>query len=193
MNTPGRQVSESLATRNIVLVGYRGCGKTSAGRMLATRLNRPFVDTDDLIETEAGCTIREIFAEQGEPAFRTREADIIQRVCATPRQVISVGGGAVLSEDNRQRLGDAGVCVWLTAPADTLVARMRQDPRNAANRPALTNRDAFDEVRHLLTQREPLYAALAQHVVDTAGRSVVEVTEAILTALQAGNASSESR
>lgn len=178
---------------NVVLIGYRGCGKTSAGRLLAERLGHPFVDTDAVIEAEAGCTIRAIFADQGEPAFRARETDVIRRVTAAPPQVVSVGGGAVLAAENRRQIADTSVCVWLTAPAETLLARMQQDPRNAVNRPALTERSNLDEVRHLLTQREPLYAALAQHVVDTAGRSVVEVTEAILAALQAGGASSESR
>ncbi len=168
---------------NIVLIGYRGCGKSTVGRTLAARLGWTFVDTDERIEAQAGRTIRAIFEKQGEVVFRRIESDVIDGLVGGRRQVLSVGGGAVLAEENRRQLMAAGVCVWLTAPAAVLLERMAADARSAANRPALTARNPLDEVQHLLKERSPLYAALAQHVVDTAGRSVAEIVDDIIARL----------
>jgi shikimate kinase len=183
---PGLSAEARQPPRNVILIGYRGCGKTSVGRLLATRLGWTLVDTDERIEAAAGRSIRDIFAQGGEAAFRRLEADAVAEVARGTRQVISVGGGAVLSEDNRRTLRAAGVRVWLTAPAEELYRRMRGDPRDARTRPALTGRGGLDEVRHLLAEREPLYAELADHVVPTGQRSVEQVVEAILAALGSG-------
>jgi shikimate kinase len=169
--------------RNLVLIGYRGCGKTAVGRVVAQRCGWAFVDTDERIVVAAGRTIRDIFAADGEPAFRQLESAVIAEVCRATHQVISVGGGAILSAQNRIRLRSAGACIWLTAPPAELFRRMQADPHDAATRPALTAAGGLAEVRHLLAQREPLYALLAQHVVDTTGRSVAEVADNILTRL----------
>ena len=177
--------------RNLILIGYRGCGKTSVGRRLAARLGWSLVDTDERIEAAAGCSIREIFASQGEPAFRQLEAGIIAEVTRGKHRIISVGGGAVLSEANRAALRAAGPCVWLTAPAEELHQRILTDPGSGATRPTLTDRPGLDEVRHLLAQRQPLYAALADHVVDTVARSVEQVADAVLTAAAGGDTSPE--
>lgn len=165
---------------SIVLIGYRGCGKTSVGAALATRLNWPFVDTDARIEQLAGKPIRDIFTHDGEPAFRALESNAIAELAHGPRQVVSVGGGAVLREENRVALQRSGVCVWLTAPAEVLHERIVRDPRSAGQRPALTDRTGLDEVRHLLAQRAPLYAALADHVLDTGGRTPAQLVDELL-------------
>jgi shikimate kinase len=177
--------------RNIILIGLRGCGKSSVGRELALRLGWPLVDTDKRIEATAGRSIREIFKQDGEASFRSLEAAVIAQVVQGSEQVISVGGGAVLSEPNRQALRAAGLCVWLTAPPEELYRRMLGDPRNHATRPALTDRDVLDEVRHLLKQREPLYAGLAHHVVETGGRPIGQVVDAVLALLGRCSTSSE--
>lgn len=180
-----------LPARNVVLIGYRGCGKTSVGRRLAARLGWPLVDTDERVEAAAGHSIQDIFATQGEPAFRQLETAIIAQVTRGTHQIISVGGGAVLSEANRATLRAAGPCIWLTAPVEALHQRILADPGTGATRPALTDRPGLDEVRHLLAQRQPLYAALADHVVDTVARSVEQVADAVLTAVAEGDTSSE--
>lgn len=169
--------------RNIILVGYRGSGKSAVGAALAQRLGWTLVDTDADVERAAGCTIREIFATAGEPAFRTREAEAVAAAVAGVHRVISVGGGAVLRADNRSALRAAGVVIWLTAPAAELWQRMQHDPRNAATRPALTADGGLAEVQNLLTQREPLYAASAHHTLATSGRSIAELVTAILKAV----------
>ena len=173
----------TTAARNVVLIGYRGCGKTSVGRSLATRLGWTFVDTDDLIEAAAGCSIREIFEREGEAGFRVRETTAVQEVARGTQQVISVGGGAILSADNRTMLRGAGVCVWLTAPPEELHRRLQADPRSGSTRPALTSKSELEEIRHLLQRRAPLYAELAEHVVDTAGRSLEQVVAAVFAFL----------
>lgn len=166
--------------RNIVLIGLRGSGKTAVGRQLAAILGWVRIDTDELIEERGGRSIAEIFATEGEAGFRRVEAEVVAEVARGAGQVMSVGGGAVLSEGNRAALRAAGICVWLTAPPEELHARLGHDPRTPATRPPLTERAALDELRHLLVQRRPLYAALADHVVDTTGRSVAQVVDEVL-------------
>ncbi len=178
--------------RNVILIGHRGCGKTSVGRALAARLGWPYVDTDERIEAATGRTVQAIFARDGAAAFRRLEAEAVAAVAAGERHVISVGGGAVLAEANRRALRSAGVCVWLTAPADELYRRILADPRGAQTRPALTGLSGPAEVRHLLAQREPLYAELADHAVPTAQRSVAQVVDAVLSVLSLGGAAQES-
>jgi len=129
-----------MPSRNVILIGYRGCGKTCVGRELAARLHWPFVDTDEQVEATAGRSIREIFEQDGEVAFRQLEPRAIADVTRASGQVIAVGGGALLSAANRAALRQAGVCVWLTAPATELRRRLRADPRTGATRPALTAR-----------------------------------------------------
>jgi shikimate kinase len=168
---------------NVVLIGLRGCGKTSAGRIVAERLNWTFVDTDEHIERTAERSIREIFEGHGEPHFRHLETQAVERVARGRRQVIAVGGGAVLSEHNRQILRAGGVCVWLTAPPEELQRRLLADPRTPGLRPALTSQPPLEELHHLLRSRQALYAATAHHTIDTLGRSVAEVAERILQLL----------
>lgn len=177
----------------MALIGYRGCGKTSVGRIVARRLGRPFVDTDERIESRAGRTIREIFATDGEPYFRTLEREALVAALAAPLQVISLGGGAVLSADNRADLESAATCVWLTAEIDTLVARVRADPRSAERRPALTGDDLVDEVRRLLDERVPYYAALAAARIDTTGLTIEQAAHAVCRAVAARSGAFPSR
>lgn len=185
----GAAPAGGVGARNVILIGYRASGKSSVGQRLATRLKWSFVDTDARVELAAGRSIREIFAQDGEAAFRRWEAAAVAQTTRGTRQVISVGGGAVLSAANRDALRAAGVCIWLRAPAEDLCQRMQADSGSGARRPALTAGSGQDEVRHLLHERQPLYAALAEHVVDTAGRSAEQVVEAILAVLS-GNSSS---
>jgi shikimate kinase len=174
---------------NIVLLGYRGCGKSRVGRLLAQRLGWGFVDTDEQVEADSGQTIEQIFAQRGEGGFRQLERAAVASACAGTHQVISVGGGAVLDEANRRELRGAGLCVWLTAPAEELHRRILADSATPSRRPALTTHPGLDEIRHLLTQRQPLYAATAAHVVSTAERTAEEVAAAVQALWLAGPAS----
>lgn len=164
---------------NVVLIGFRGAGKTSVGRRLAELLNRPFIDTDEIIAREAGRTIRDIFAQSGEAAFRAAETDVIARVTAGERQVISVGGGAVLSRENRARLRACGRCIWLSASEETLRRRIAADSGSADSRPPLIALDPAREFSVLLAQREAFYGTLAEIQVNTEGLSVEDIVNAV--------------
>jgi len=168
---------------NLVLIGYRGSGKTTVGRLLAARLGWRLADSDAIVEAEAGRSIAEIFADCGEPAFRRLETAVIGRLASGRRQVISAGGGAVESDDNVSVLRAAGVVVWLTAAAEVLWQRIDADRRSARSRPDLTSSGGFDEVRDVLARREPLYRGAADVTIDTTRQTADAVAEAVLAAV----------
>ena len=165
---------------NLILIGLRGSGKSAVARLVAERLGWNAVDADELIERQSGRTIREIFETDGEAGFRTLETRVLERVMRGKRQVISVGGGAILSEHNQRLLWQAGICIWLTAPPEVLHRRLQADTRTASLRPPLTNMPGLEEIRQVLQTREPLYAATAEHVVDTTERTVAQVADAVV-------------
>src|SRR5688500_4378392 len=109
----------------IFLVGYRGSGKTTVGRLLADRLQWSFLDADAVIEERAGKTIRDIFVAEGEGAFRDQESALLAELCGRTETVIATGGGIVLKDDNRALLREHGFVAWLTADAQTLWARIQ--------------------------------------------------------------------
>ncbi len=168
---------------NIVLIGYRGCGKTTVGHLIAQRLGWRFVDTDLLIEEQAGMSIAELFARRGEPEFRRLEVEKVAEVTRGAGQVLSVGGGAVLDPGNVARLRAAGAVVWLRAPEEVLWRRMAEDDRTARTRPDLTDQGGIEEVRAVLSQREPAYRSAADIEVDTDGRTPEEVAAVVLKGL----------
>lgn len=182
--TPTGVVAPSGAPRasRLVLVGYRGTGKSTVGRMVAEKLGWTFVDCDEEIEKSSGRSIAEIFAQEGESGFREREAAVLQRVCQNKHSVIATGGGVVLREDNRRLLRQEGWVVWLRAEPETILQRLQQDPTTPGRRPALTTQGGLMEICTLLVQRDPLYAAVADWVVDTDQRTPAVVAAAILAA-----------
>jgi shikimate kinase len=169
-------------TERIALVGARGTGKTTVGRMLADALGWRFVDADDAIEAVAGKSVAAIFQDEGEAAFRELEAAAVGAWVGVDRLVLATGGGAVLRADSRQALKQCGLVVWLTAPPAVLWGRLQADPATAARRPNLTATGGLEEVEQVLAAREPLYRETATLAVDTAGRSPAEVAAVILNA-----------
>lgn len=166
----------------LALVGARGTGKTTVGRLLAARLGWDFADVDDRVEAGAGKSVADIFATEGEAGFRDREAAALAELCARERCVVATGGGAVVRESNRPLVTGAGFVVWLTAAPEVLWARLCADPATAARRPNLTAAGGEAEVRALVAAREPLYRALADFALDTAALSPEAAADAILTA-----------
>jgi shikimate kinase len=166
-----------MTAKNLVLIGLMGAGKTTVGRRCADRLDRAFVDTDDIVRMLAGgATVDEIFQRGGEAAFRALERDAVADVCATPEPlVIGCGGGTVLDPENRRRLRSVGHVVWLQAPVDVLAARVG----DGASRPLLRG-DPAGALSRLSALREKAYAAAADVTVDTADRAVDEVVDAVL-------------
>jgi shikimate kinase len=167
--------------RILLLIGYRGSGKSTVGRLLAERLGWTFVDADDVLEARAGKSIREIFATEREKAFRDSESAILAELCGQTDRVIATGGGVVLREENRALLRKHGFVAWLTADAATLWARIQADATTAARRPALTT-GGLAEVEHLLAIRTPLYRACADVEVPVASVSPEQAANAILAA-----------
>lgn len=175
-----------MRPKNIWLVGYRCTGKTTVGKALARRLGMRFIDTDELIEEKAGKSIKEIFAEGGEPHFRELEHRVVVEASGVEGQVIGAGGGAVLREDNVSAMKRSGLVVLLEADAETIHRRMLDDPRSARMRPELTNKDRFEEIVHLLEHRREYYEGASDIRVSTVGVSVDEVVEQIMKHIERG-------
>lgn len=164
--------------RNIVLIGMMGAGKTVVGRLIAGRLARRFVDTDALVESEAGRLIAELFEAEGERGFRRREAAAVRRAAALRGQVLAVGGGAVVDPDNVTHLRATGDLVLLDADPAVLADRVGA----GEDRPLLGGHHADHAARlaDLRAERDHAYRTARAHVVDTTGRSPEEVADAVL-------------
>lgn len=172
--------TEHLAGKTIVLVGLMGAGKTSIGRRLAAQLGLPFRDADAEIELAAGCTIPEIFARYGEPAFRDGERRVIARLLAAEPMVLAYGGGAFMDASTRAATRREAVSVWLRCPVPTLVKRVA----GRDNRPLLAERDREETLRQLTEIRNPIYAE-ADVIVDCGDEAPDVTTGHVLDALTA--------
>ena len=168
--------------KNIVLTGFMGTGKSTVGRLLADRLHRPLIEMDEQISAHFGKPIPDIFAQDGEAAFRAFEAQLCQRLAHERGLVISTGGGALVSPANRQALAQTGVIVCLTASVDAILARVE----SATDRPLLpgTAEEKRRRIRDLLHQRRAAYAAIP-HQVNTTTRTVDEIADQVMATLAA--------
>jgi shikimate kinase len=170
-------------TPPIFLIGYRGTGKTTVGRLLAARLGCEAIDADDEIERRAGKSISEIFADDGEAAFRALEAEVVAELCRRSRVVVAPGGGAVLREATQAAMRAAGPVIWLTASIDTIAARLAADESTGIRRPNLTPVGGRGEIEAVLAERTPIYRACATFVVDTELKTPAEVADEIIANL----------
>ena len=165
---------------NLVLIGYRATGKTTLARLLAEQLGWEWIDADVEIERRAGKSIARIFAEDGEPAFRDLEAEVIADLCRRQRLVLAAGGGAPMRPESRRAMRASGKVVWLKALPETILARMSADATTTTRRPDLTDKGGLDEILQLLTRREPVYRQSAHLEVDTEGKSPQTIAAEIL-------------
>ena len=164
-------------TRSVALIGFMGVGKTTVGRRLAQRLGYRFVDSDCEIEIRAGRSIRTLFLEEGEIAFRHLESDTIAALATQTDQVISTGGGTVLQPTNVDVLRANCLVVWLMASPGVILKRVG----SAETRPLLAEAtDPLVRIRHLLDTRTPLYEAAAHIRIDTTDRKPATVVEEIV-------------
>jgi shikimate kinase len=161
---------------NLVLIGYRGTGKSTVAQLLAKQLGMEVVSLDQEIVRHAGRTIPEIVAAQGWAHFRDLESEITKRCAARDQIIIDAGGGVILRQENVENLRRGGTLFWLRASVPVIVARIAA----GSERPALTAGKSFtDEVEDVLNERIPLYEAAAHHRVDTDARTIEQVAAEI--------------
>ena len=168
-----------ILSETVVLVGMMGAGKSSVGRRLARKADVPFRDADGEIEEAAGCTIAEIFARDGEAAFREGERDVVRRLLDGPVGVVATGGGAFGDAATRGTISARAVSVWIRADLDLLWERVSR----RSNRPLLRTADPRRTLAELVEARAPIYA-LADITVDSGPGPVEETVERVLAALE---------
>ena len=169
---------------NVILIGFRGAGKTTVGKALGERLSREFVDCDAWIEHKTGLTIREIFERNGETHFRTLESQAIGELSALDGKVIATGGGAALKYQNMQVFKRNGSKIFfLEVNPDSAYRRIQGDDSTGPRRPALTDKDPYTEVKEQVELRRPYYLKGADITIVTDGRTVEDVVKEILSHL----------
>jgi shikimate kinase len=169
-------------TSHILLVGMMGAGKTTTGELVAHRLGWNYKDSDADVEAVTGLTVPELFARDGEAAFRAAEADVLEAACRDESPtVISVAGGAVLRDDNRRVIRSSGTVVWLRARPEILAARVG----DGAGRPLLGD-DPAEAMTRLFEERAPYYAEVADAVIDVEGLAAEVVADRVMAAAGLG-------
>lgn len=161
---------------NIILIGFMGCGKTSVGIKLSYQMKRTMIDTDKWIEQKQKMTVSQIFASFGEEEFRRMETECLKKLIdSTDHQIISVGGGLPLREENHQLLKRLGKVFYLKIGPEAVYERLKYD----TTRPLLQVENPKERIRALLLEREPIYEACADVIVDVSEKSFDEILEAI--------------
>src|SRR5215813_9638161 len=168
------------AGENIFLVGLMGAGKTSIGKLLAKRLGKAFLDSDQEIERATGVKIHVIFEIEGEPGFRLRESRMLEDLVQGGNIVLATGGGAVLSPQNRKLLARNGIVIYLRAGVSDLWSRTRHD----RNRPLLRTAEPLLKLEQLYAERDPLYREIADIIVDTGKQSLGSLAHQLERKLQ---------
>lgn len=166
---------------NIVLIGYRGTGKSSVGKLLAERSGRTLISTDAEVVHRAGQAIPDIVKQHGWDHFRDLESEVCRELAGKDQLIIDTGGGAILRQDNADQLKARGIVFWLTAEVPTISRRIGGDTQ----RPSLTGAKSFvDEIEEVLRERKPKYRAAADHTIATDHKTVIEIADAIQALLQ---------
>ena len=161
---------------NIILIGFMGCGKTTVGIKLSYRMRRSMLDTDKIIEKDEGRTISEIFDTDGEEYFRDLETKCLKKLIATENnQIISVGGGLPVREENRALLKELGTTIYLRASAETIYERVKNDK----TRPLLQDDDPMQKIKTLMEKRSAAYEEVADVIVDVDGKDFDDIMNEI--------------
>ena len=167
---------------NIFLLGFMGAGKSAVGKALAAKLNRRFIDTDDLIESKFGKSINSIFEDDGEEFFRDLESSALEESVMQTDAVISCGGGIILLEKNRETIRKSGTSLFLNASPDLLLSRLK----NQKERPLINGyrgEEKLEKIKELLSERLPLYLK-ADFKFDSGGKSPESLAEEIILKLE---------
>jgi len=165
---------------NIILVGPMGSGKTTIGRRLSERLSLDFFDSDHEIVNITGVSIDHIFDVEGEKGFRTRESDVIKKLCNMPNIVLATGGGAVILEENRELMKKASSIIYLSSSVDQILRRTSK----SKTRPLLEkSKNRRKTITDIVDARDPLYREVSSLIIDTNGKKLNEVIDEIIKAL----------
>lgn len=157
--------------QKILLIGFRGSGKTTLGRSLALKLGLPFIDADEEIEKKEGLTIKEMVEKKGWSYFRKLERDFLRGLLERENLVCALGGGAILHEEEMERLKKESVIIWVDASIAEIKERLKEDKKGHSQRPALTNLAWEEEIEKIYKERTPLYQKWAHLRVDTTSKS----------------------
>lgn len=167
--------------KNVILIGFMGCGKTTVGIRLSYRIRKVLEDTDKRIEREQGRTISEIFEAEGETYFRDLETKLLQKLIQEKYQrVISTGGGLPVREENRKLLRELGTVIYLRIKPETVYQRLKNDK----TRPLLQCEDPLAKIRELMEQRMPLFEEAAHIVIDVDDKDMETVLTSITDSLE---------
>lgn len=161
---------------NIYLVGMRGVGKTTIGKLLAEKLKREFVDMDKKIEQDLGKTVSEIVELEGWEHFRQCEQQVLENLLKATSTIVSTGGGTLMHFDNAERMKSSGKLILLTAELRSIQARLE----NSEARPSLTGRDPFEELEQVWNERKDRYYHFADQVVNTEGKTPDDIVQEII-------------
>jgi len=162
--------------KNIILVGLMGSGKTTIGKQLSKSLERKFLDTDHAIEEKTGVDVSTIFELEGEEGFRSREHNFLRELKDSQKLVIATGGGIVLSSENRDLLKKIGCVVYLRSNIKDLVSRLKDDK----TRPLIQNVNLSQKINELFHERDPLYASIADYIIETKNKNINIIKEEIM-------------
>lgn len=166
--------------KNIILIGFMGCGKTTTGLRLSWKLKLPVEDTDKLIEKKAGCSISEIFARDGEAAFRKMETELLEQISESRySRILSVGGGTPVLPENRELLKKCGMVIYLRVKPETVYERLKGD----TTRPLLQCADPLEKIRRLIGERYLAYESCADFILDVDELTLEESTDRIMEAV----------
>ena len=179
LNSIGLFCSIIMTHKSIYLVGLMAVGKSTVGKLLAEKLNRPFFDSDKEIEKNAGAEISWIFDVEGEEGFRDREEQVIWELTSKTGAVIATGGGVVEREQNRKRIAEKGTVIHLDCPNETLVQRVRNDRK----RPLLHGSEVDQVLMRLKSRRDPFYREIADYKFMSDKQTTSALVRAIITSL----------
>lgn len=164
-----------MENKNIFLIGFMGCGKSTMAKILSEETGRKLVEMDETIETEAGMSINEIFETYGETHFRDLESQLVERIAANGGAVVSCGGGAVLREQNRESMRKNGKIIYLSATPETIYEHVKY----STNRPLLNGNMNVEYITQLMEKRLPIYEAAADEIIVVDGKEKQQVVEEI--------------
>lgn len=162
---------------NLYLIGYRGSGKSTVAPLLANLLGWTWLDSDGQVELLAGCSVAQIFAENGEACFRKWETNVIEALSRKSNLVVATGGGAPMALQNRRLMAASGRQIWLKAAPKFLWARILSD--ETSQRPALTDKSGLAEIQQVLAERTSIYEACADYAIDVESLSPEQIAQQI--------------